>query len=182
MAKIILVDGPDNAGKTTFINDIMEISERYVKIDFPKRTVDGRFDVKSRNEVGCFETMLNYLDPTKIYLLDRGYISNWVYGRIRQDADSVLDVYEQDYVRLCQNHDVFTIILTRNEMTESFEDDLITLSSFGFNTVISHFEEFAIHNEIQTYQLLNHDGSNKVIGFNASERNNLITEIIKWAR
>ena len=36
MAKIILVDGPDNAGKTTFINDVMEISERYVKIDFPK--------------------------------------------------------------------------------------------------------------------------------------------------
>ena len=67
-------------------------------------------------------------------------------------------------------------------MTESFEDDLITLSSFGFNTVISHFEEFAIHNKIQTYQLLNHDGANKVIGFNASERNDLITEIIKWAR
>lgn len=180
--KIILVDGADNAGKTSLIRDICEISDRYVKIEFPKRTSEGRFDIKSRNEVACFETMLKYLDPSKIYLLDRGYISNWVYGMIRREKESILDMYEEDFHRLCVNNNVLPIILTRNEMTEDFEDDLISLSAEGFNKVISLFEEFADKNDVHIYQLLNHYGNNKIKSFNANERNTLITMIIKWAR
>lgn len=181
-AKIILVDGGDNAGKTTFIRDVCEISDRYVKIEFPKRTPDGRFDIKSRNEVMCFETMLKYLDPSKIYLLDRGYISNWVYGALRNGSDKELDMYEADFKRLCVEHKVLPIILTRNEMTSDFEDDLISLSAEGFNKVISLFEEFALNNDVEIYQLLNHYGDNRIKGFNAGERDALITMIIKWAR
>lgn len=180
--KIILVDGGDNAGKTTFIRDVCEISDRYVKIEFPKRTVDGRFDIKSRNEVACFETMLKYLDPSKIYLLDRGYISNWVYGALRNGSERELDMYEQDFQRLCDEHKVLPIILTRNEMTQDFEDDLISLSSEGFNKVIALFEEFALNNDVEIYQLLNHYGDNRIKGFNAGERDTLISMIIKWAR
>lgn len=180
--KIILVDGGDNAGKTTFINDVCEISDRYVKIEFPKRTTEGRFDIKSRNEVGCFETMLKYLDPSKIYLLDRGYISNWVYGSLRRSGSMELDMYEEDFHRLCANHRVLPIILTRNEITTDFEDDLISLSAEGFNQVIALFEDFAEANDVEIYQLLNHYGNNKIKGFNAGERNALISMIIKWAR
>lgn len=180
--KIILVDGGDNAGKTTFIRDVCEISDRYVKIEFPKRTPDGRFDIKSRNEVFCFETMLKYLDPNKIYLLDRGYISNWVYGSLRGSSNKELDMYETDFRRLCDEHKVLPIILTRNEMTSDFEDDLISLSPEGFNKVIALFEEFALNNDVEIYQLLNHYGDNRIKGFNAGERDALITTIIKWAR
>lgn len=181
-SKIILVDGPDNAGKTSFIRDVCEISDRYVKIEFPKSTTEGRFDIKSRNEVACFETMLKYLDPSKIYLLDRGYISNWVYGSLRNSGSMELDTYKDDFVRLCANYNVLPVILTRNEITEDFEDDLISLSSYGFNQVISLFEEFALDNDIELYQLLNHYGDNRIKGFNANERDALISMIIKWAR
>lgn len=180
--KIILVDGADNAGKTTFIRDICEISDRYVKIEFPKRTCEGRFDIKSRNEVACFETMLKYLDPSKIYLLDRGYISNWVYGSLRGSLSMELGQYEEDFRRLCNENNVLPIILTRNEITKDFEDDLISLSAEGFNKVIELFEEFALDNDVEIYQLLNHYGDNRIKGFNAGERDALITKIIKWAR
>lgn len=180
MAKIIVVDGPDNAGKTTFIRDICEISDRYVVIDFPKRTEDGRFDIKSRNEVNCFETMLNYLDPTKIYVLDRGYISNWVYGKLRLEED--FEKYEVDFNRLVDNHTVLPIILTRNEITTDFKDDLISLSAQSFNAVIKHFEDFALDNDCELYQLINHYGNNKIKGLNAGERDALVARIIKWAK
>lgn len=182
MAKIIVVDGGDNAGKTSFIRDICDISDRYVVIDFPKKTDDGRFDIKSRNEVACFETMLEYLDPTKIYLLDRGYISNWVYGSLRGDSEKELERYEVDFNRLVDNHKVFPIILTRNEMTEDFEDDLISLSPEGFNKVINLFEEFGEDNDVEIFQLLNHYGNNRIKSVNANERNALISMIIKWAK
>lgn len=182
MAKIIYVDGPDNAGKTSLIRYICEISDRYELIDFPKRTDDGRFDIKSRNEVSCFETMLEYLDPKKIYLLDRGYISNWVYGMLRQENDRELDRYEVDFNRLTDNHKLYSIILTRNEMTSDFEDDLISLSPEGFNHVISLFEEFGINNDVPIHQILNHDGNNKIRGVNTGEHQAVIKSIIKWAR
>ncbi|ARW57459.1 hypothetical protein [Serratia phage X20] len=182
MAKIIYVDGPDNAGKTSLIRDICEISDRYELIDFPKRTDDGRFDIKSRNEVACFETMLEYLDPKKIYLLDRGYISNWVYGMIRGELLKELDRFEVDFNRLVDNHKVYTLILTRNEMTSDFEDDLISLSPEGFNKVISLFEEFADNQDLPVHQILNHDGRNNIRGVNAGEHQAVISSIIKWAR
>ncbi|BBC78083.1 thymidylate kinase [Escherichia phage EcS1] len=180
MAKIIYIDGPDNAGKTTLIRDICQISDRYELIDFPKRTDDGRFDIKSRNEVSCFETMLNYLDSSKIYLLDRGYISNWVYGKLRNEK--CVEQYEVDFNRLIDNHKVYTLILTRNEIKTDFEDDLISLSPFGFNQIIKSFHEFADDNDLSIRQILKHDDSNNVEGIYPASRNSIITSIIKWAK
>lgn len=180
--KIILIDGPDNAGKTTMIENIMDIGPQYVKLEFPKRTVEGRFDIKSRNEVACFETMLGYLDKSKVYLLDRGYISNWVYGMYRGDSDKVLDEYQEDFKRLVAKFKFLPVILTRNEITTDFKDDLISLDPKGFNEIIELFEEFAFENDVDVIQVLNHYGDNRIRSINAGEQERLIAHIIKWAR
>lgn len=180
MARIILVDGPDNAGKTTMIGNICDIGHQYVKLSFPKRTSEGRFDIKSRNEVACFETMLDYLDPKKVYVLDRGYISNWVYGHYR--CEDTTSTYKEDFKRLCRNHNVLPIVLTRNEITSGFEDDLISLSQADFNLIIELFEEFADENDIKMVQVLNHYGNNNIKSINAGEQEKLISDVIKWAR
>jgi hypothetical protein len=180
MARIILVDGPDNAGKTTMIKNICDIGDNYVELKFPKRTVAGRFDIKSRNEVTCFETMLDYLSPKKVYVLDRGYISNWVYGHYRCEEQT--STYKDDFVRLKNNHNVLPIILSRNEITEGFEDDLISLSQSDFNLIIELFEQFAKEHNIKPVQVLNHYGNNNIKSINAGEQEKLISDVIKWAK
>lgn len=179
MAYIIIVDGPDNSGKTTFIQDICELGNQYQVIDFPKRTDEGRFDIKSRNEVACFETLLEYLDPKKVHILDRGYISNWVYGKLRNEE---VNRYEDDFNRLRDNNHILPIILTRNEISVDFKDDLISLDSTKFNKVIKLFNEFAEENDVKVRQMLNHGIKNDLKSTNASERDRLITEIIKWSQ
>lgn len=178
MARLILIDGPDNAGKTTMVRNILQISNKYELVDFPKRTETGRFDIKSRNEVACFETMLEHLDPTKIYILDRGYISNWVYGTWR--SEDVLQ-YETDFLRLIDNHKVLTLVLTRNNIDNSFKDDLISLSKEDFNYIIELFKTFADEQDIQQIQVLNHTGANKIKSVDANAQQRVIAKIINWA-
>ncbi|AJD81855.1 hypothetical protein YenMTG1_047 [Yersinia phage vB_YenM_TG1] len=182
MARLILIDGPDNAGKTTMVRNILQISDRYELIDFPKRTDSGRFDIKSRNEVACFETMLEHLDPTKIYILDRGYISNWVYGLWRNKSVDLeeFEQYETDYLRLVDNHKVLTLILMRNNIDSSFKDDLISLSKEDFNYIISLFKTFANEHDIEQVQVLNHNGANKIKSVDANAQQRIISRIIKW--
>ncbi|QPI13809.1 thymidylate kinase [Serratia phage 4S] len=165
MARLILVEGPDNAGKTTFINRIRNIVN-VEQLNFPKKTASGRFTIESRNEVAIFETMLEFLPTDKLFVLDRGYISNIVYGELRamtpEQKDQV-QVYREDFSRLIKNHDVYVVALTRNEITGAFEDDLISLSDGGFNKVIKLFEEEYKRFNIPYGKMLEHDENNNVL-------------------
>lgn len=170
MADIILVEGPDNSGKTTLIEDICtKYCDTHINLDFPKRTDSGRFTIETRNEVACFETMLKYIDPRYVYVLDRGYLSNIVYGELRamtKDEKDKIDVYREDLARLCTEHNVTIIGLTRNPLEIEFEDDLISLSNGGFNKVISLFEKEYKRLGIEPTKILNHDSKNKIISIN----------------
>ncbi|ANM46484.1 thymidylate kinase [Morganella phage vB_MmoM_MP1] len=166
---ILLVEGPDNAGKTSLIERICYEDSRFVKINFPKRTEDGRFTIESRNEVACFETMLKYLDKNKVYVLDRGHLSNIVYGnwRAKTDADlEVIETYRDDFRRLCREHCVRVFGLTRNKIEVDFEDDLITLPKDDFNGIISSFDTEYNRFNIESIQILNHDENNKLVSVN----------------
>lgn len=170
MANIILVEGPDNSGKTTLIEDICtKHLDSHIHLDFPKRTDSGRFTIETRNEVACFETMLKYIDPRYVYVLDRGYLSNIVYGELRamnKTEKEQVDIYRQDLERLMLNHNVTIIGLTRNQLEVEFEDDLISLSNGGFNKVISLFEKEYQRLGVEPVQILNHDGKNNIISVN----------------
>lgn len=166
MANIILVEGPDNAGKSTYIKELCK-RPYTVCLNFPKQTSEGRFTIETRNEVACFETLLKHLNPDYTYVLDRGYLSNIVYGELRAMSKSdklKINLYREDYIRLCSEHRVETIGLTRNKIDVAFVDDLISLSDGGFNKVIDLFEAEYERFGIVKKQILNHDPKNNLIG------------------
>lgn len=183
MARLILVEGPDNAGKTTLINRIRNIVNVEL-LEFPKSTAFGRFTIESRNEVAIFETMLEHLPDNKIFVLDRGYISNIVYGELRAmspEQKSYIDVYRDDFRRLIKNNDVYVIALTRNEITCEFEDDLISLSNGGFNKVIKLFEQEYSRFNIHCDKILEHDDTNNVVSANNDITTRLLVDISEEA-
>lgn len=163
MARIILVEGPDNAGKSTFINELLEHYQSKVQLlTFPKRNIDGeRFTIATRNEVAIFEEMLMRIDNSKTYILDRGYLSNIVYEQLRGEDPAR---YMGDYERLLANHELFTVGLSRNYLEHGFEDDLIKLSADEFNKVIDLFDHYYEYYGIPMFHRLTHDPHNKVIG------------------
>lgn len=171
--KLIVVDGPDNAGKTTLIDELTACVG-FEKLNFPKRTEQGRFTIASRNEVAIFETMLEHLDPSKIYVIDRGYISNLVYYKFRKefgidlmDCEKTENFDEDDYVndiqRLKENHDVLYLTLTRDKLNADFEDDLISLTKDEFNRIIELFEQETAYAGGVKHKILTHNAQNEVI-------------------
>lgn len=158
MAKLIIVEGPDNSGKSTIIQNLLIDNPDYKLLDFPKRVDNKAFKLCTRNEVTIFETMLNYLDDKYTYICDRGYISNIVYGILR-DEEFVSD-YVSDFNRLINNHNVNVIGLTRNKIYCDFEDDNIKLSADEFNHVIDLYDFVYDMFNIEYNQILDHDEFN----------------------
>lgn len=169
MANLILVEGPDNSGKTTIINEL--IKRGGILLDFPKRTSEGLFKCESRNEIAIFTTMLNHL-KTEWYILDRSYISNMVYEGIRGNK---IDHYIDDFNQLCKNHEVFVVPLIRNYIDEDFKDDNIILDKKQFNDVIDSYVSVYSLLNLVPIKYLSHDHSNKVI---SSEKLN--TFVDEW--
>lgn len=159
MANLILVEGPDNSGKTTLIDKL-----NGVKLNFPKKT-DTRFTIETRNEVAIFETMLKYID-TRTYILDRGYISNIVYGRLRGLDEKVISMYRDDLSRLIKNHNLKIIGLTRDKISINFCDDLIKLSTDDFNKVIDMFNEEYKRFDVKPIKILEFNEKNELLKVN----------------
>ncbi len=159
MAKIILVEGPDNAGKTTFIQGLESLGMKLIR--FPKKTSEGRFTCLTRNEVAIFETMLNYLDDNYVYILDRGCLSNIVYESVLRGKRT--GIYMDDFKRLADNNKVLVVGLTRNKLEDDFADDLIAISEDQFNKVVDEFEKLYKALWITPYKILEHDVYNGVV-------------------
>ncbi|QQO96276.1 hypothetical protein CPT_Minot_073 [Acinetobacter phage Minot] len=159
MAKLILVEGPDNAGKTTFISNLERFTPA-VLMPFPKRTSEGRFTCVSRNEVAIFETMLRFVDSDTTYILDRGGLSNIVYESVLRGKPT--QIFKDDFKRFIKQNDVLVVGLTRNKLNDSFADDLISISEEQFNAIVDKFED--VYNEfgITPYQILDHDVYNNI--------------------
>lgn len=177
MAKLILVEGPDNSGKSTFIKMLQERFASKVKLlSFPKKNVDGnRFTIVTRNEVAIFEEMLQHLDPSYTYILDRGYISNIVYEQLR-GIDPAR--YMGDLERLFVYNDVVVVPMTRNHIGIDFKDDLITLDKDQFNSVINLFNYYYHHYDLDPWRQLKHDDHNKVMFSSGWDNFYLIDELV----
>lgn len=160
MINIAIIEGPDNSGKSTFISNMLEKYQDICKeLKFPKKVSDGRFSLTTRSEVAIFEEMIKHLDPEKLYIVDRCYISNYVYEGLR---GAKTDIYEDDWKRLTtmDNVNIIPLVITRNHIECDFEDDLISLSSHGFNLVIDRYEDFAYRHGVYLTKFLQHNTKN----------------------
>lgn len=171
-AKIILVEGPDNSGKTTLINKLLE-DKKYKLINFPKKIFGERFVIESPNDKAIFETLLAHLDPKFTYILDRGYLSNIIYsGYIRNTLPSVSRAMFE-YEDFLVNFNVKEVVLIRNKLDVDFEDDLISLDQVTFNRIINLYSYLSNN----TFKVLNHDGCNNVLSVDEDEYTRLMEYI-----
>lgn len=162
MARLIVVEGPDNSGKSTFIQHLLNNFPGTELIQFPKRNTDkSRFNIITRNDLAIFETMLDYLPQDKVFVLDRSYISNAVYERLR--GDSKWPMYTSDMIDLIDHHDVLVVPLTRNYLDVPFQDDLISLSAEGFNKVIDLYNDEYEGLGLKPIEILKMDNENNPI-------------------
>lgn len=144
---LIVFEGPDSTGKTTLLNEVLELYKDKVKLlAFPKSVKqpvvkDGRiktevvpFKIISDNDMAIFETMLEYLDDRYVYLLDRSYISNYVYESVFANFRS--DGLLHSYWKLEKKHNVLLIPLMRDPIDGGYQDDLINVSNRQDNFTI----------------------------------------------
>lgn len=165
MAKLIIVEGPDNSGKSTFIKHLLHHTSRNnVRfLQFPKKNSEGkRFEIASANEMAAFESMLGHLDPSVCYILDRSYLSNMVYETLRGEPDA-WKKRTQDLARLLRHNGVFILPLTRAEIAVDFQDDLISLDHGSFNEVIQLYNTCYEELGIKPIEILKMSPENKPI-------------------
>ncbi|AZV01170.1 hypothetical protein vBSdyM006_033 [Shigella phage vB_SdyM_006] len=178
---IVAIEGPDNTGKTTLIQHLIN-NEGFTLLEFPKKTSDGLFTIATRNEVAIFDTMLNHLDPSKKYILDRCFLSNMVYYIYRKhhgksfvikETQETFNNYVMDLINL--KNKCLVIGLTRNKINSDFEDDLIKLSKEQFNDIITVYDMFYEEFGIRNFKLLEHDSNNNVLsGYSYADVTNYI--------
>lgn len=143
MAKLIIVEGPDNSGKSTFISDMLLRYPELKELKFPKRNRDAElFKIETANELDIFDTMFKHLDG--VYIVDRMLFSNAVYNKIR--GESTVRDYANIYDFMTK-HEVLVCPFYRSAITVDFEDDNIKLSACDFNSVLLEYlnvyDEFA---------------------------------------
>lgn len=172
MANMILVEGPDNSGKSTFIKSL--VREGFTLLEFPKKTSEGKFKCVSVNEVAIFLTMCQYLDPSKVYVLDRGMLSNIVYDGIVPGNDELIRSMLVDLLKFTRENNVFVVPLTRNNIDFDFEDDLIKLPKDKFNSVVAAFDSLYSELHLESDQLLDHDAANNLITSHTQTAHELI--------
>lgn len=161
--KIIVIDGPDNSGKSTLIETLLD-NEKYRLIDFPKK-INGRcISLGTDNDKALVETLYKFLDPNFVYILDRGYPSNIVYsGFLRNEMKPYAQL--DDWKRFKSEFNIIEVILTRNKLGRDFEDDLIKLTKDEFNLTVEEYER----NFENVFKILEHDENNNLLNVDMVE-------------
>lgn len=161
--KIIVIDGPDNSGKSTLIETLLA-DTKYRLIDFPKKINGKCISLGTDNDKALVETLYKFLDPNFVYILDRGYPSNIVYsGFLRAEMDPYVEL--ADWIEFKSEFNIIEVILTRNPLDKDFEDDLIKLTKDEFNLTIQKYEDCFKN----VFKILNHDGHNNLLNVDMVE-------------
>lgn len=177
MKQIIVIEGPDNAGKSSLIKLLK--NEGCKEIKFPKQTKTGLFKIESENDFAIFESMLEHL-ADGLYVIDRFLISNMVYEGLRGVDTSR---YVNKLKELSERNVIDFIVLKRNKIGVDFSDDNISLSKDGFNQVIDSYSNYCKLLGIREYQYLKHDINNEVVHVNEFLLHELVhklTEPLLW--
>lgn len=160
--KFICFEGPDMAGKSTFIDfltnpkhkdqDLKEWESHYpfVEIKFNKVLPSGELlRINTEKDFELLFTSWRYLDPNNIYILDRFVLSNLVYDKVFRGESTI--VSGRAYKQFKNEFDVLEIILTRDHVTEDFLDDKIVIPKDKFNAVIDEYTKYGNNHKIVSY-------------------------------
>jgi len=137
--KFIIIDGPDDAGKTTLVGKLLRWYPKFKEIKFERRNNDNtKFRIQSANEFQIVEKLLPHLNSNYTYVLDRFYLSNMVYDKaLNRAPDGQSERFREWFL---DTFKVLEIILTRNKISEDFEDDQVSATNEQFNTIIDLYE------------------------------------------
>ncbi len=113
---IIIVEGPQGAGKTTFTNYLrehMSATDLYRLSGIKDRTESGLVKIKTKYEK-LIEYMENCIDINMIF--DRTFFTNEIYSRLGYQAYSFSDTYQQllyklDNMKNIADYDVYLVML-----------------------------------------------------------------------
>lgn len=168
--KFIIIDGPDDSGKTTLMEELGKFP--YVSLfKYPKK-IDGElFKISTKNDFEILKMCYPLFDNVNTYVIDRAYMSNIVYDSILRNEDTGPSVEFRKWFK--DNFKVCEIILTRNKINKTFEDDNIKIESSKFNEIIDMYETIG-----KSYKLLEHypDGSLKHVNTDTVKE---VTDICK---
>lgn len=150
--KFIVLDGPDNAGKSTLIKDLCNRYPVLHEVKFPKTLPSGALlRINTEKDFELLFSMFDLLDHGKIYVLDRFIVSNLVYDRVLRGEDTELSTYY--HKQFLSRFNVLEVFLTRPHISQDFVDDRIKLTQKQFNQVIDAYKTFGMN-----YQLLRRVG------------------------
>ena len=169
--KLVIVEGCDNSGKSTFIKRLEEIG--YIKLDIPKKTKMGSIlKVDTEESLTPFVEMFKYIKDGN-YVLDRSVMSNAVYEKILHNKNSKW--FNMHYLlRMGELTNLSVVVLDRNPIMINYSDDLIDLDKIEFNSIIeeykSLYQTYKDHAEFHQSsikfiidKILNHDSLNQLM-------------------
>lgn len=149
MPKVVILDGPDGAGKTTIANNLQEAGFRYLHNGlYPDDTGEQLLKRYTAQIVACIQSGDNYV-------IDRCYLSEYVYGNVKRDNDR-LGLHGRTLLRrLCQMSGVTEIVcLPRWDTVRSnwlakvadYTDNVIELQQiYLMYRGLRHFDGYRAH-------------------------------------
>lgn len=153
---LILVEGADQAGKSTLINRLTE-KHGIALLEFPKSDNTKPFKIETKSELSCYVSMSKNLDKSIIWVQDRGILSNIVYNRnfLKHDIDEQLSFLHN----LNDNTNLLIVILDRPHIKSNFKDDLLDVSMDKFNLFVDSYRTIDLDDNfnVLTGKILNDD-------------------------
>jgi thymidylate kinase len=142
--KLIFIDGPDDSGKTTFIQTLKKtlppaLGHRLVELKFNKG-LGGLLRINRDDQFEILKALLPHLCRENIYIVDRCYLSNIVYDKVLRNEDSTSSLEFRDWCQ--ENLTSIEIVLDRPYIEEDFADDLLSIDKKQFNEIIDEYRKF----------------------------------------
>ncbi len=81
--KIVLVEGPDNSGKTTLCKEYEKLGYKYYHHSAPEK---GKVEEYFKN---FYNVLKEHYDKREKVVVDRLFISNWVYSRTFKNTETI---------------------------------------------------------------------------------------------
>ena len=131
--KLVIFEGADNAGKSTLVKKILGLNSKTELLNFKKPSNTEIVKVETSADLADYLNFIKGLNPDKIYLQDRGILSNLVYGTNYESANVKALRILRDMV------DLKIVVLKRQMVAEDFADDKISISKDRFNEIIQAY-------------------------------------------